>query len=55
MMSTKPATLAALRLYFPGASTAKATRFWHRLSAPALAHHRKRSANDTLAPSMTAC
>ncbi|MPT05138.1 MAG: hypothetical protein E2582_13095 [Delftia sp.] len=39
MMSAKPAALAALRLYFPGASSAKATRFWHRLSAPALAHH----------------
>ncbi|KVX69097.1 hypothetical protein WT34_24280 [Burkholderia stagnalis] len=33
------ARIAALRLYFPLATRAKATRFWHRLSAPALAHH----------------
>lgn len=31
--------IAALRLYFPLATRARATRFWHRLSAPALAHH----------------
>lgn len=31
--------LAALRLYFPLSAKAKATRFWHRLSAPNLAHH----------------
>lgn len=31
--------LIALRLYFPSASRATATRFWHRLSAPALAQH----------------
>lgn len=31
--------LAALRLYFPGATRAKARRFWHHLSAPALVHH----------------
>ncbi|WP_321817287.1 MULTISPECIES: DUF190 domain-containing protein [unclassified Paraburkholderia] len=31
--------IAALRLYFPIATRARATRFWHRLSAPALAHH----------------
>lgn len=31
--------LIALRLYFPSGSRAKATRFWHRLSAPALAQH----------------
>lgn len=31
--------LAALRLYFPTATKAKATRFWHHLSAPALAQH----------------
>ena len=31
--------LTALRLYFPVSAKAKATRFWHRLSAPALAHH----------------
>lgn len=31
--------LTALRLYFPANSRAKATRFWHRLSAPALAQH----------------
>lgn len=29
----------ALRLYFPISAKAKATRFWHKLSAPALAHH----------------
>lgn len=32
-------TIAALRLYFPTATRAKVTRFWHHLSAPALAHH----------------
>ncbi|QOD84310.1 hypothetical protein [Chromobacterium haemolyticum] len=32
-----PQHIVALRLYFPMASKAKATRFWHRLSAPALA------------------
>lgn len=32
-------TIAALRLYFPTATRAAATRFWHHLSAPALAHH----------------
>jgi hypothetical protein len=31
--------IAALRLYFPTAAKAQATRLWHRLSAPALAHH----------------
>jgi PII-like signaling protein len=31
--------LAALRLYFPRSSRANPSRFWHRLSAPALAHH----------------
>ncbi|MGF6571720.1 hypothetical protein ABH945_003841 [Paraburkholderia sp. GAS333] len=31
--------IAALRLYFPLATRARATRFWHHLSAPALAHH----------------
>ncbi|UPG94562.1 DUF190 domain-containing protein [Luteibacter aegosomatissinici] len=31
--------LAALRLYFPSSSRAERTRFWHHLSAPALAHH----------------
>ena len=31
--------LTALRLYFPISARAKATRFWHRLSAPALGHH----------------
>lgn len=31
--------IAALRLYFPIATKAKVTRFWHHLSAPALAHH----------------
>ena len=31
--------LMAVRLYFPLSSRAKATRFWHRLSAPALGQH----------------
>lgn len=31
--------LAALRLYFPSSSRATRTRFWHHLSAPALANH----------------
>jgi PII-like signaling protein len=31
--------LAALRLYFPASSRASRTRFWHHLSAPALAQH----------------
>lgn len=31
--------IAALRLYFPSGAKARVTRFWHRLSAPALAHH----------------
>jgi len=31
--------LASLRLYFPLSAKAKGTRFWHRLSAPNLAHH----------------
>lgn len=30
---------ASLRLYFPLSARAKATRFWHRLSAPALGQH----------------
>jgi PII-like signaling protein len=30
--------LTALRLYFPQSARAKPTRFWHRLSAPALSH-----------------
>jgi hypothetical protein len=30
---------ASLRLYFPLSARAKGTRFWHRLSAPALGHH----------------
>ncbi|WP_295542328.1 hypothetical protein [uncultured Pseudacidovorax sp.] len=42
-MTTQPHArthdLTALRLYFPASSRAKATRFWHRLSAPALAQH----------------
>ncbi len=36
---TGPQHIAALRLYFPISTKAKATRFWHRLSPPALAHH----------------
>ncbi|QXZ14641.1 DUF190 domain-containing protein [Pseudomonas sp. AO-1] len=31
--------ITALHLYFPAASRAKVTRFWHRLSPPVLAHH----------------
>jgi len=31
--------LTAVRLYFPISARAKGTRFWHRLSAPALGHH----------------
>ncbi|NQE50682.1 DUF190 domain-containing protein [Herbaspirillum rubrisubalbicans] len=31
--------ITVLRLYFPLAARARATRFWHRLSAPALARH----------------
>src|SRR5690606_30973759 len=34
-----PRQLAALRLYFPTAAKARATRFWHHLTAPALARH----------------
>lgn len=37
--NTRTHDLTALRLYFPANSRAKATRFWHRLSAPALAQH----------------
>lgn len=36
---TRTHHLTALRLYFPANSRATATRFWHRLSAPALAQH----------------
>jgi hypothetical protein len=35
----QPAEMTALRLYFPAGSRQRATRFWHRLSAPALAQH----------------
>lgn len=31
--------LTSVRLYFPLSARAKSTRFWHRLSAPALGHH----------------
>ncbi len=31
--------LIALRLYFPLSARGKATRFWHRFSAPALGHY----------------
>ncbi len=35
-----PAQLVALRLYFPfSTKTGRSTRFWHRLTAPALADH----------------
>lgn len=36
---TRTHDLTALRLYFPANTRAQATRFWHRLSAPALAQH----------------
>ncbi|WP_337055092.1 hypothetical protein [Pseudoxanthomonas sp. USHLN014] len=39
MNADKSTTIAALRLYFPTASRAKVTRFWHHLTAPALAQH----------------
>ncbi|MFT3801925.1 MAG: hypothetical protein QM766_11965 [Burkholderiaceae bacterium] len=39
MTDAEPRVLAALRLYFPTGAKASATRFWHRLSAPALARH----------------
>ncbi|MBJ9965674.1 hypothetical protein [Burkholderia seminalis] len=39
MKNDTPQTVAALRLYFPTATRAKVTRFWHHLSAPALAQH----------------
>lgn len=31
--------LTALRLFFPMSARAKATGFWHKLSAPMLGHH----------------
>lgn len=31
--------LVAVRLYFPASARASRSRFWHHLSAPALAHH----------------
>lgn len=31
--------LVAVRLYFPASARADRSRFWHHLSAPALAHH----------------
>lgn len=31
--------IAALRLYFPVLTKAEASKFWHHLAAPALAHH----------------
>jgi len=31
--------LVVARLYFPVSARASRSRFWHRLSAPALAHH----------------
>ncbi|MGH8417892.1 MAG: hypothetical protein ACRER8_11510 [Pseudomonas sp.] len=39
MKETRPDRLTALQLYFPGASRARVTNFWHHLSAPALAQH----------------
>ncbi|MFT3760965.1 hypothetical protein [Thauera sp.] len=39
MKTDTSSTIAALRLYFPTATRAKVTRFWHHLSAPALAQH----------------
>ena len=39
MSESKPNRLTTLQLYFPSASRARVTRFWHRLSPPALAQH----------------
>lgn len=39
MNESKPNRLTILQLYFPSASRARVTRFWHRLSPPALAQH----------------
>ncbi|SDU13741.1 hypothetical protein [Pseudomonas mediterranea] len=39
MSESDPNHLAILQLYFPSASRARVTRFWHRLSPPALAQH----------------
>lgn len=40
MSRLRPPHLAALRLYFPFSTKAgRPTRFWHRLTAPALADH----------------
>ncbi|BDR08990.1 DUF190 domain-containing protein [Comamonas thiooxydans] len=46
MTSKTSAPLAAVRLYFPSGATAKATRFWHHLSAPALSRHLLREAKE---------
>ncbi len=32
-------SMMAIRLYFPLSARRKSTRFWHRLTAPALGHH----------------
>ncbi|MCL1499069.1 DUF190 domain-containing protein [Xanthomonas nasturtii] len=42
-MSMPPPT-GVLRLYFAAGSRARPSRFWHRLGAPALAHHLLRAA-----------
>lgn len=39
MIEHRQDRLTALQLYFPGASRAWVTHFWHHLSAPALAQH----------------
>ncbi|MBH3344149.1 hypothetical protein I5O09_10365 [Pseudomonas parafulva] len=39
MSESKPNRLTLLQLYFPSASRARVTRFWHRFSAPTLAQH----------------
>ncbi|MEE1886585.1 hypothetical protein [Pseudomonas carassii] len=44
MSGSKTNSLAMLQLYFPSASRARVTRFWHRLSPPALAQQLLRAA-----------
>jgi PII-like signaling protein len=45
-LNIAPPPVAALRLYFPALTKAQATRFWHHLTAPALAHHLLRAARQ---------
>ncbi|MDQ0008391.1 PII-like signaling protein [Luteibacter jiangsuensis] len=39
MSNVSMTDLVAVRLYFPASARANRSRFWHHLSAPALAHH----------------